>query len=1514
MEKQKPWQFYLILAVLLLTLYNILPTIFYYTKPLKSPINEKRSENISESISARVNTLEEESTAWLKSFSSLLGIKPKEITLRPETPQLIDVVFNSANDANLFSRFLPQAGARINFVPAQLELYAEPQGDKVTVARQVGIHFNPEENKKLFDFAPKFDQAGAVTPLYRDIVYDRASQIALGFSGPSKEAVQLAAIAEHTQDSAYDDLIVSIAKEIVEVEKSLGAKSPVVKRYFASFSQIDTPNAAELPQKFQARVEALRKKISEQIDKQQTAAQGNAEQEQTLYLLKNQVRALESAGQIIKNNLNDFKAGKKPLNETAINNELMASAQKIDPRDQQQIISLQGRNPLVESIVIDWGNDRIVTKLYNDVQDIREQSIKTETDAYRKEKMNQLVINDIARVSRLSDETILPDDELFAVKLSTLTNSKSLLTLNLGSLANKMATQVSQQINSSWNPKQGDLKRENYPIRDFAAFKKQPLQDQKLGLVIYAPAMYDAAPPVGFRKNSIYVIARGLEPIRQRFFDNQNSVEAKQFIEDFGQLDALLQKSGYIAYRGSMYGMDPEFKNDIIFKLDNYYAPTIAATRENFTVKGTKRFAVLDFDDVEQRILTLNKIDDTIQEDLVKWNDEYQAAQVNIDPTARFLVPPPTKNLFWENFKLSFKKYFRGDERKILKWGLDLSGGKTVRIALRDQNNRPVTNPDDLKQAVNELYNRINKLGVAERSIRIDNNNIILDFPGSQGFSASDLIKASAMYFHIVNEKFSPENHSLAQTVKQFLQNVWNEAVVTNRKDIDSINEIAWAHLGGEVGDDIQTAPRSDAAKILYDNGLRLANPKKSQSSSAFDDSLSKIAMFQGGDVSDWENQNNPLMIVFNNYALEGSNLTNVHVGYDPSKGNILNFSVKKASEGANKSNESPRDIFYNWTSQFAETKIQGTSKDAYTPGRGWRMAVILNDRVISAPSLNDALKDGGSISGRFSQREINQLAADLKAGSLSFTPKILSEHNVSPELGKEERTKGITASIVALILVVVAMVSYYRFAGLVASCAVTLNLLIMWGVLQNLDAALTLPGIAAIVLTIGMAVDANVLVFERIREEFAVTGRIASAIQAGYSKAFSAIVDSNITTIIAAIILIQFDSGPIKGFAVMLIIGIVSSMFTALFMTKYYFAGWVQNPKNKSLTMSQFISNTKFDFIKQAKTAFIISGIFMMIGGYFFFNQRNTMFGMDFTGGYSLTVEVEEKPSSPPYRVLAYNALVKAGANSKEVSVKELSKPDQLRIQLGMGMEEKGHPFYQMPESNASGKFAYEFEKNPRISWVVNALQAQGLTIKKSQMENLDNQWTAMGSQFSDAMRNNAIIALSLALLSILIYITIRFEFKYAIAAVIGLAHDIIITLGIFAIFHALGFAVQIDLQVIGAIMTIIGYSLNDTIIIFDRIREDIRLMRKHSFKDIVNHSLNVTLGRTLMTSGTTLLVLFTLVILGGPSIFDFSLVMTLGVLIGTLSSLFIASPVMLYFHNREVNGHKEDTTLKRA
>lgn len=1521
MEKQKRWQFYVILAVLVLTLYNILPTVFYYTKPLRSPVDAPRAEQVAETAIQRVNSLEEDSKEWLASFSKLLGVHPSSIATKEGSPGLLVVTFPSSKETNVFRTFLSRAGALIPFTPAQLELYQGSQisPEEVWVARQIDVAIAPEEVKEYFRFTPKREANGEMAPFYRQLVYDRVAQLASAFAGQSKTGQQLTAVTKDAKDTAYDDLTIALAKEISDVGNVFGKNSnEIAKRYYATLAQGAGKDADATVKKFQERLDTLKQRITKQVndlaEEQKTLkAKGSsldAGQQHLLAVLENQRKAVEGASLFIQKNFDLIKATKKPLTTT----EIAAALEKgYRPGEATQVLNLDGRNPFIDSLAINWESDKVELHFYPDVQKLRNAQGTTEAAAYQKEKLGQFIINDIARAASLSDETILPDDATFSVALNHLIDSQSFLTMDLGGLADKQVQQLTEGLQNGWSPKHADLARDVYPIHDYATFSKQKPEDQKLGLVIYAPSAEKGEIPTGFRPGSIYVIARGLDAIAQKYQQSPNAEGSQTFLEDLNQLNGLLQQHNFIGYSGSSYGMAPEFSKDYIFELDDYYSNWLKATRENFSVKGSKRYAVLDFTDVEQRILTENKIDDRIQEDLLKWKSEYDSAQVNINPTSKYLVPKPTSNPYWQNFKLSLVKYFRGDDRKILKWGLDLSGGKTVRIGLRDQNNRAVTNPDDLKQAVNELYTRINKMGVSERNIHIENQNIVLDFPGSQGLSASELVKASAMYFHIVNEKFSPSNSTLKEPIQNFLQNVWNEAVVTNRKDIESVNEIAWQHLGGESLEGQETRPRSDYAKILWDSGLRLPNPKDKSVSPAFNDTLSSVAMMRGDGFVEWDGQSHPLLFVFHNYALEGSSLNNVQVGYDPTEGNVLSFGVKRSYEGSQeKGSGSPRDDFSTWTSQFAEDKIGGTPKEAYTDGRGWRMAVILNGTVISKPSLRAALRDGGTISGRFSQREINQLAADLKAGSLSFTPKILSEQNVSPELGKEERTKGIVASVVAVALVVIAMVAYYRFAGLVASCAVLLNILIMWGVLQNIDSALTLPAIAGIVLTIGMAVDANVLVFERIREEFKISGRIASAIQAGYRKAFSAIADSNITTIIAALILIQFDSGPIKGFAVTLIIGIISSMFTALFMTRYFFAGWVQNPKNKELTMSQWIGNTHFDFIGQTKKAFIISLIVMALGTFMFISQRNTMLGMDFTGGYSLVVDLQEKAGVTDYRTPVGEALLAHGATTHDFQVRELSRPNQVRIQMGISMEEKDHPFYQMTEVQDEGKFAHSYQSNPRLTWVVNALASQGLEIQTSQLDNLSNNWTVMSGQFSDTMRNNAILALTIALVSILIYITLRFEFKYALGAVVGLIHDVIITLGILALFHKLGFPVQIDLQVIGAIMTIIGYSLNDTIIVFDRIREDSKLLRKMKFVDIVNHSLNVTLSRTLMTSGTTLLVLLALVILGGKSIFAFSLVMTIGVLVGTISSLFIASPVMLYFHNREQQKLNDENSVR--
>ena len=1510
MEKQKRWQFYLILAVLLLTLYNILPTVFYYTKPLKSPIGEKKAESIAQEIMVRVNSLEKESEDWLYSFAKLLKIKINKIGLYKNNPGLIEINFANKQGADLFKRYLPRAGSSIAFVPAQLSLalsQATLLPTTVLVERQIDVKIDPTETKQFFQYFSKLDENNHFSAPYKEFVFDRATNLALSL-GVNNQKARLVNSLTYNSKEAPADKVISLAAEIVDVEKTFHDTSSFLKRYFSHFNYLTSvkldPLSNRLTYLFQTVKQKLviQKKELENKQKRLVTESLSLEpgEESQLFLVSEQISYLDKAEQVLKNYANDFNTAQKPLLEKAIQEDLLTH---YDPSKGPQLLSLNQTDPFIEAIVIDWSNDVISLKLYQDIEGLRHQESNSEVGSFLKEKVNQYLINSIAQLAVAADENLKPYQDSFAIQLNELANPHSFLKLDLRFLAYKQMQAIKTQLSEGFSPKNQDLKADLYPVRSYEQFLKESPENQALGFMVYAPIQLEGYPVEGFKKSSLYIIAKGLDTILQKYQDHVKSAESKELTQDIEQLKLLLKNMNFIGYPGSSYGIDSRFASDYIFEYTDFYSHLIKATREDFEIHGSKQYAILPFTDLEQRIITTNKIEDRQQEDLLKWAESYHAAQIDPDPLSHYQIPAPITNPYWNNFKISLAKYFRGDDRKILKWGLDLSGGKTVRIGLIDHNNQSVTDPNDIKQAVNELYTRINKMGVSERTIRIENQNIVLEFPGAQGLSASDLVKASAMYFYLVNEKFSPTTPRLGEIVNQFLQNVWNEAVVTNRKDLDSIKAIAWQHLGGATLNQGQPRPINESARLLYENGLRLANPKENLTSNQFDDSLSTIALLRGEDFTDWHGQTHPLLITFNNYALEGASLTNIQIGYDPSEGNNLSFSIKRNYDNKNNQTGSPRDDFYAWTSQFSEDKITGTSKEEYTQGRGWRMAVVLNSSIISMPSLRAALKDSATISGHFSQREIAQLAADLKAGSLSFTPRILSEQNVSAELGSEERFKGIIASSIALILVVIAMISYYRFAGVIASCAVLLNIFIMWGVLQNLDAALTLPAIAGIVLTIGMAVDANVLVFERVREEFALSGRIASAIQTGYKKAFSAIIDSNITTIIAALILIQFDSGPIKGFAVTLIVGIISSMFTALFLTRYYFAGWVQNPAHKELHMAQFFGKTNFDFLKASRAVIIGSGLTMLIGCYFLATQHRTILGMDFTGGYAVTLEAEPMTlkDKQSYRQAAIDALLAHGASARDVQIRELTKPNQLRIQLGIGLEEKGQPFYQMPEQLNISKIAYSYQENPRIVWLVNALQAEGLTFSSNQLTRLESDWTIMSGQFSDTMRNNALIALALALFSILIYITFRFEFKYAIAAVIGLTHDVIITLGILAIFHALGFVVQIDLQVIGAIMTIIGYSLNDTIIVFDRIREDIRILRKLSYAQIINHALNVTLSRTVMTSGTTSLVLLALVFLGGHSIFAFSLVMLIGVIVGTLSSLFIATPVLLFIHNRE-------------
>jgi SecD/SecF fusion protein len=331
---------------------------------------------------------------------------------------------------------------------------------------------------------------------------------------------------------------------------------------------------------------------------------------------------------------------------------------------------------------------------------------------------------------------------------------------------------------------------------------------------------------------------------------------------------------------------------------------------------------------------------------------------------------------------------------------------------------------------------------------------------------------------------------------------------------------------------------------------------------------------------------------------------------------------------------------------------------------------------------------------------------------------------------------------------------------------------------------------------------------------------------------------------------------------------------------------------------MSTLIKSSSFNFLKFGKLAFVASILLVVAGAAGGVSSKKTIFGMDFTGGFSLSFELQPK-NSVNYRETVENALKAKGLSNQEFQVRELSPSNHIRVFLTKNLDQEGKPFFNLPvETDYDVQFSYE--NNPRILWIVEALKEKDLTLTQASLEQLSTQWTSVSGQISKTMQNNAYFGLGLALLCILLYITFRFEFKYAIAATLGLLHDVFITIGTICILHVLGVPLQIELVTIAALMAIIGYSLNDTIIIFDRIREDLKIHKKMSFKDVCNQALNVTLSRTIMTSGTTILVLLALVCFGGSTIFGFALVMTIGILYGTLSSLFIAAPLLFFLEQK--------------
>ena len=531
----------------------------------------------------------------------------------------------------------------------------------------------------------------------------------------------------------------------------------------------------------------------------------------------------------------------------------------------------------------------------------------------------------------------------------------------------------------------------------------------------------------------------------------------------------------------------------------------------------------------------------------------------------------------------------------------------------------------------------------------------------------------------------------------------------------------------------------------------------------------------------------------------------------------------------------------------------------------GKRFAIVLDGRVQSAPVIREPIYGGhASITGDFTEEEVRNLASVLE-NPLQTPVTVEEERSVSATLGSDSIRSGVYAGLVGLALSFLFIIIYYRFAGLVASIALILNLVLLFGAMAMFNFVLTLPGIAGIILTIGMAVDANVLIYERLREELATGKPLNVALNAAYDRAFSAIFDSNVTTLITALILFWKATGPVKGFAVTLTIGIVASMFSALLVTRNCFNWAIASGVLKRVTMSNLIKATNFDFLSKRRLSVGISVLVILVSVVVFAVRGEKNFGIDFKGGDLLVLEGQKKVDEGDVR-----AVLK-----------------QIDLEESVVQTEK-----------SSGKEFLTIRSAPGTSDRIEKLLDEKFPEAKFRVEQSDK----VGKLVGDELARNSLIALGLGIIGIFIYVTVRFEFAFALGAIIALLHDVILTIGAFALFDR-----ELSLIIVGAVLTIAGYSINDTIVVFDRIREGMRTANAVSLQFIMNRAINETLGRTILTGGTTVLSTLALYFLGGPVLHDFAFTILVGILVGTYSSIFVASPIVLWWSRWTGKKHRE-------
>lgn len=532
-------------------------------------------------------------------------------------------------------------------------------------------------------------------------------------------------------------------------------------------------------------------------------------------------------------------------------------------------------------------------------------------------------------------------------------------------------------------------------------------------------------------------------------------------------------------------------------------------------------------------------------------------------------------------------------------------------------------------------------------------------------------------------------------------------------------------------------------------------------------------------------------------------------------------------------------------------------------------LAIVLDGRLVSAPNIQSVISSRGSITGNFTRREAIELANALN-NPLSVGLKRTSLNEVGPSLAEDAKDSSLMAVAIGAIATIAFMIFVYWSMGIIAVFSVLVNILILVGVLASFGATMTLPGIAALVLTLGMAVDSNILVFERMREETHLGKSLWTALEMGHEKAFSTIVDANITTLISAIILWKFGSGPVKGFGVTLAVGILTTLFCCLILSRALLELTIRhNLIRKALTKTLLAADLNINFMKYAKASFAISWTIVILGVATMIYRGDKTLSIDFTGGDLVTIGFNEDKKPPIGEILALSESTSdTGIGEIQASYQTdlASKVERLVLQVE---SEKGDRVFEKIK-----------EKFPDAGLYLIGQQSVGASVSKD-------------------ITRDAFIALAISLLSILLYIAVRFEFSYGIGALVATFHDVILTIGLYIILGLFGVGSgQFSAPMVAAILMVMGYSINDKIVVFDRIREELVLKPTMSLRDIINYSINRTLSRTMLTSLSTFIVALALFVFGTGIIVDFSLVFMLGIVVGTYSSIFIANPVFYWWN----------------